>query len=220
MHKLSQISRAVPRLRAAAMPRTSGFHTSAWRASASAPGPVEKDLQQNVGNWKAPADIDPTVVRPTPDGKKHYSAKVKKIADEVSGLSLLELMDFTDLMQEKLGISDHEVLFGAGFAIKGMAAPGGAAAAAPAAAAEAAPAEAAAPKEEKTHFDIKLKAYDAKNKIKVIKEVRGVTSLGLKEAKDLVEGAPATLLEKVKKEDALKIVEKLKAECGAECELV
>ena len=69
-------------------------------------------------------------------------------------------------------------------------------------------------------FDIKLKSFDAKNKIKVIKEVRGVTNLGLKEAKDLVESAPCTLLTKVKKEDAAKIIEKLKVETGAELELV
>jgi large subunit ribosomal protein L7/L12 len=69
-------------------------------------------------------------------------------------------------------------------------------------------------------FDIKLKAFDAKNKIKVIKEVRGVTNLGLKEAKDLVESAPCLIMQKVKKEDAAKILEKLKAETGAELELV
>jgi len=64
----------------------------------------------------------------------------------------------------------------------------------------------------KTHCDIKLKSFDAKNKIKVIKEVRGVTSLGLKEAKDLVEAAPCIILAKVKVEEAAKIIEKLKAE--------
>lgn len=69
-------------------------------------------------------------------------------------------------------------------------------------------------------FDIKLKTFDQKNKIKVIKEVRGVTSLGLKEAKELVEGAPCTILQKVKKEEAAKIIEKLKAETGAEFELI
>ena len=62
----------------------------------------------------------------------------------------------------------------------------------------------------------KLKAFDAKNKIKVIKEVRGVTSLGLKEAKDLVEAAPCIILAKVKVEDAAKIIEKLKAETGGD----
>jgi large subunit ribosomal protein L7/L12 len=100
----------------------------------------------------------------------------------------------------------------------GVGAAAGGAVAAPAAAKAAAPA--AAPKEEKTHFDIKLKAFDQKNKIKVIKEVRAVTNLGLKEAKELVESVPATILQKVKKEDAAKIMEKLKAETGAELELV
>lgn len=100
-----------------------------------------------------------------------------------------------------------------------MAAAGGAGAPAAGGKPAAAPA-AAPPKEEKTHVDIKLKAFAAANKIKVIKEVRAVTNLGLKEAKELVEALPATVLTKVKKEDAVKIIEKLKAETGAELELV
>ena len=69
-------------------------------------------------------------------------------------------------------------------------------------------------------MDIKLLSFKAESKIKVIKEVRSITSLGLKEAKELVEGAPCVLMQKVKREDAVKMLEKLKAETGAECELI
>ena len=74
------------------------------------------------------------------------------------------------------------------------------------------------PKEEKTAFDVKLASFDAKSKIKVIKEVRAITGLGLKEAKELVEGAPSTVKKDVKKEEADELVEKLKA-VGAVVEL-
>ncbi|GMF26291.1 unnamed protein product [Phytophthora fragariaefolia] len=73
-------------------------------------------------------------------------------------------------------------------------------------------------KEEKTAFNVKLASFDAKSKIKVIKEVRAITGLGLKEAKELVEGAPSTLKKDVKKEEADELVEKLKA-VGAVVEL-
>jgi large subunit ribosomal protein L7/L12 len=73
--------------------------------------------------------------------------------------------------------------------------------------------------EEKTHFDIELSSFDKATKIKVIKEIRGIMGLGLKEAKDLVESAPQWITKDMKKEDAEEIVAKLKA-VGAECKLV
>ena len=92
-------------------------------------------------------------------------------------------------------------------------------------AAQAAPAETKAaekPKEEekkeKSHYDIELSKFDAAKKIALIKEVRGILGLGLKEAKEMVEGAPVWLKKEVAKEDADKLVEKLK-EFGAECRL-
>jgi len=72
---------------------------------------------------------------------------------------------------------------------------------------------------EKTSFDVRLVSFDAKAKIKVIKEVRSAAGLGLKEAKELVEGAPAVVLRELKKEDAAEIKAKLE-ELGAEIELV
>lgn len=73
-------------------------------------------------------------------------------------------------------------------------------------------------KKEKSHYDIELTKFDAAKKINLIKEVRGILNLGLKEAKELVEGAPVWLKKEVAKEDAEKLVEKLK-ELGAECRL-
>mmetsp|Transcript_30132 Transcript_30132/g.21872 ORF Transcript_30132/g.21872 Transcript_30132/m.21872 type:complete len:141 (+) Transcript_30132:410-832(+) len=80
-------------------------------------------------------------------------------------------------------------------------------------AAEAAPAE-EEKKVEKTHFDIELSKFDAATKIKLIKEVRGMFGLGLKEAKEMVEGAPVWLKKEVKKDEAEEIAEKLKAVGG------
>jgi large subunit ribosomal protein L7/L12 len=103
----------------------------------------------------------------------------------------------------------------------GMLGGGGGAAAAPSGAQAAAPAE-EKPKEEekkeKSHYDIELSKFDAAKKIALIKEVRGILNLGLKEAKEMVEGAPVWLKKEVAKEEAEKLVEKLK-EFGAECRL-
>lgn len=104
-------------------------------------------------------------------------------------------------LQTKFGIAESAFQVGMGGGAAGGAAP----------AAEEA-------KEEKTAFDVKLASFDAKSKIKVIKEVRAITGLGLKEAKDLVEGAPSTLKKDVKKEEADELIEKLKA-VGAVVEL-
>ena len=121
-------------------------------------------------------------------------ADLEKIADELSALTVLEAAELSKLLEEKWGVS--------------AAAPV-AAAAAPAAAAEAA--------EEKDEFDVILAAAGDK-KINVIKEVRTITGLGLKEAKDLVEGAPKPVKEGVKKDEAEAIKKKLE-EAGATVEL-
>ena len=120
----------------------------------------------------------------------------EEIISAIESMTILELADLVKAMEEKFGVS--------------AAAPVAAAGAAPAAAAEAA--------EEKTEFDVVLKDAGSE-KIKVIKIVREVVSgLGLKEAKELVEGAPKTLKEGVSKEDAEKIKAKL-AEVGAVVEI-
>jgi large subunit ribosomal protein L7/L12 len=121
-------------------------------------------------------------------------ADLQKIVDELSTLTVLEAADLAKMLEEKWGVS----------------------AAAPVAmmAAGAAPAAAV---EEKTEFNVVLTAVGAQ-KINVIKEVRAITSLGLKEAKDLVEGAPKTIKESVNKEEAEKIKKQLEA-AGATVEL-
>ena len=121
------------------------------------------------------------------------SEKIAAIVEEVKGLTVLELSELVHTLEEVFGVSA-------------------------AAAAVAGPAVAAAPaEEEKTEFDVILKSAGA-SKLGVIKVVRAVTGLGLKDAKDLVDNCPKTLKEGISKEDAEKIVADLK-EAGAEAEL-
>ena len=119
------------------------------------------------------------------------AANIEKIVDDLSALTVMEAAELSKALEEKWGVT--------------------AAAAAPAAAA---PAEAA---EEKTDFDVVLTAAGG-NKIAVIKEVRAITGLGLKEAKDLVEGAPKPVKEGAKKDESEEIKAKLEA-AGATVEL-
>jgi large subunit ribosomal protein L7/L12 len=125
-------------------------------------------------------------------------ADINAIADQIQGLTLLEASQLVKLLEEKLGVS------AAAAAPVAVAGGGGAAAAAPAA-------------EEKTEFTVVLTAAGA-NKINVIKAVREVTSLGLKEAKDLVDGAPKPVKEGVSKEEAETIKKKF-VEAGATVEV-
>jgi len=124
-------------------------------------------------------------------------ADLEKLAEELSALTVLEAADLSKLLEEKWGVS--------------AAAPVAVAGAAPAAGGDGAAAE------EKADFDVILTAFGDK-KINVIKEVRGVTGLGLKEAKDLVEGAPKPVKEGVNKDEAEEIKKKLE-EAGATVEL-
>ena len=121
-------------------------------------------------------------------------ADLQKIVDDLSGLTVLEAAELAKLLEEKWGVSAAAAVAVAG----------------PAAAA-------AAPAEEKTEFTVMLVAAGEK-KIEVIKEVRAITGLGLKEAKDLVEGAPKTIKESLSKEDAEKLKKTLEDQ-GATVEL-
>src|ERR1700722_9658922 len=122
-------------------------------------------------------------------------SKIEKLVDELSGLTVLEAADLAKLLEEKWGVS----------------------AAAPMAMAASPAAAAAAPAVEKTEFTvILLEAGD--KKINVIKEVRAITGLGLKEAKDLVEGAPKEVKADVNKDEAAKIKKQLE-DAGAKVEL-
>ena len=122
-------------------------------------------------------------------------ADLSKLVDELSNLTVLEAAELAKLLEEKWGVS-------AAAAVAVAAAPGGAA---------------AAPVEEKTEFTVVLASAGDK-KIEVIKEVRALTGLGLKEAKDLVEGAPKPVKESVSKDEAEKIKATLE-KAGAKVEL-
>jgi large subunit ribosomal protein L7/L12 len=123
-------------------------------------------------------------------------ANLQKIVDDLSGLTVLEAAELAKMLEEKWGVS-------AAAAVAVAAGPAGGAA--------------AAPVEEKTEFTVVLAATGEK-KIEVIKEVRALTGLGLKEAKDLVEGAPKNVKEGVSKEEADKIKTTLE-KVGAKVEL-
>jgi len=125
-------------------------------------------------------------------------ADINAIAEQIQGLTLLEASQLVKLLEEKLGVS------AAAAAVAAAPAGGGGGAA-------------AAPAEEKTEFTVVLTAAGA-NKINVIKAVREVTSLGLKEAKDLVDGAPKPIKEGVNKEEAETIKKKF-TEAGATVEV-
>jgi large subunit ribosomal protein L7/L12 len=125
-------------------------------------------------------------------------ADLKKLAEEIVGLTLLEAQELKTILKDEYGI---EPAAGGAVMMAGPAAGG----------------EAAAAEEEKTEFDVILKAAGDK-KINVIKEVRAITGLGLKEAKDLVEGAPKTVKEAVSKAEAEELAKKLEA-AGAKVEL-
>ena len=122
-------------------------------------------------------------------------AELAKLVDDLSGLTVLEAAELTKLLEAKWGVS----------------------AAAPVAVAAAGPAAAAAPVAEQTEFNVILAAIGDK-KINVIKEVRAITGLGLKEAKDLVEGAPKLVKEGVNKDEAAKLRKQLE-DAGATVEL-
>ena len=124
-------------------------------------------------------------------------ADLAKIVEDLSSLTVLEAAELSKMLEEKWGVS--------------AAAPVAVAAAAGGAAADAGPAE------EQTEFDVILEEAGAQ-KINVIKEVRGITGLGLKEAKDLVEGAPKAVKEAISKGEAEEIVKKL-TEAGAKASM-
>lgn len=123
------------------------------------------------------------------------TANLERLVDDLSQLTVIEAAELSKMLEDKWGVS----------------------AAAPVAVAAAGPAEAGAEEEEKTEFDVVLTAFGDK-KINVIKEVRAITGLGLKEAKDLVEAVPRPIKEGAAKEEAEQIRERLEG-AGATVEL-
>jgi large subunit ribosomal protein L7/L12 len=127
------------------------------------------------------------------EATKTYDEKITKLGDDIAGLTLKEAVDLADYMKDTYGIEPA-----AGGAVM-MAGPGGG--------------DGGGGEEEQTEFDVSLESAGG-TKIQVIKAVREVTGLGLKEAKELVDGAPKPVKEKISKEDADALKIKLE-ECGA-----
>jgi len=124
------------------------------------------------------------------------AASKEQILESISNMTIMEVVDLVKMMEEKFGVT----------------------AAAPVAVAAAAAGAAAPAAEEQTEFTVTMKAYPAEKKVTVIKVIREITGLGLKEAKDLVEGAPSLVKESVSKADAEKIKKQLE-DVGATVEV-
>jgi large subunit ribosomal protein L7/L12 len=131
----------------------------------------------------------------TAEATKEFSAPTKELGDKIVALTLKQAKELSDYLEEV-----HGIKAAAGGAVMMAAGPAGGGA--------------AAPVEAKTEFDVVLEGFDAAKKIGVIKVIRSLTSLGLKEAKDLVEGAPSKVKEGISKEDAEKAKKELEEAGG------
>ncbi|PKA56955.1 50S ribosomal protein L12, chloroplastic [Apostasia shenzhenica] len=192
----------------------SGHHVLRWRASYPVATlrhyclPAMKDdtgqeEHEMFDQRKLPADYDPANFDPT-EHRSPPSERVWRLVDEVSGLTLAEVAELSAIIMRKTAINEPPVI---GVMKSGATFPG----AATSGAASGVAAAMEEKKPEKTVFELKLESFDAASKIKVIKEVRSFTDLGLKEAKELVEKAPTVIKGGVPKEEAEQIIEKLKA---------
>ncbi|XP_028769985.1 uncharacterized protein LOC114729746 [Neltuma alba] len=161
----------------------------------------EEDVEEvEIDQRRLPADFDPATFDPT-EHRSPPSERVFKLVDEMASLTLAEAAELGPILMRKMGLKEMPTV---GYMKPGAANLAGMAAKAPAAAKE-------EKKPEKTVFELKLESYEAASKIKIIKEVRGFTDLGLKEAKDLVEKTPSIIKKGVSKEEGEEIIEKLKA---------
>lgn len=153
-----------------------------------------------------PAAVSPTDSIGIPPGggaAMAASPRVQALLDDLVSLNMLEVKELTDGLKDRLGIDDSMAMPMNPAMFAGMVPGGGA------------PTEEAEPVVEKTAFDLKLEKFDPAKKIAVIKEIRTITGLGLKEAKAMVEEAPKVFKSEVAKDEAEQIRDKLK-EIGAE----
>ncbi|KAK4358492.1 hypothetical protein RND71_020721 [Anisodus tanguticus] len=158
--------------------------------------PASKEVE--VDQRKLPADYDPATFDPT-EHRSPPSERVWGLVDEVSGLTLAEVAELSSIIMKRMGMTERPMVGvmkagAAGLSMKGP---------------DAASKEEKKP--EKTVFELKLDSYESGQKIKIIKEVRSFTDLGLKEAKDLVEKTPAVFKKGISKEEGEQIIEKMKA---------
>ena len=173
---------------------------SGFTRSFGQPARVEEEEEEEIDQRRLPTDYDPATFDPT-EHRSPPSERVFRLVDEVSGLTLAEAAELGGIMMRKMGMKEPPTV--------GVLKPGAAGLAGMAVKSSAAAKEEKKP--EKTVFEIKLESYEASAKIKIIKEVRGFTDLGLKEAKDLVEKTPSVLKRGLSKEEGEQIIEKLKA---------
>ncbi|OVA12100.1 Ribosomal protein L7/L12 [Macleaya cordata] len=168
----------------------------------SLPAKVDEEEElEMIDQKKLPADYDPSNFDPT-EHRSPPSDRVFRLVDEVSSLTLVEIAELSSILMKKLGMKEAPVV--------GVMKPGAAGLAGINMKASTASAK-EEKKPEKTVFELKLEAFEAASKIKIIKEVRSFTDLGLKEAKDLVEKTPSVIKTGVSKEEAEQIIEKMKA---------
>lgn len=161
--------------------------------------PEEEELEM-IDQRKLPADYDHSNFDPT-EHRSPPTDRVFRLVDEISGLTLVEVSELSSILMKKLGMKEPPII--------GVMKPGANVAGMARAKGQGAAKEEKKP--EKTVFELRLEGYDAASKIKIIKEVRSFTDLGLKEAKDLVEKTPAVIKSGVSKEEGEQIIEKLKA---------
>lgn len=215
-HILSNTFQALPRVRSLFL---SPFPTS--NSSSSTTATTTTAATTTTTN----TTMDNTIMKSRTGTRAHYHAtpqlltassspKVEKVFQKILQLDLFEVHMLTELVNEKMGMKPLTDAQRAAMAAGGIGR--GAGGGSKGSGAEAA--EAAAEEEKKTVFDLKLTGFDAKAKIKVIKEIRAITGLGLKEAKDLVEGVPKTVKKDIKMEEAENIKAILEA-VGATVEI-
>ena len=161
----------------------------------------EEDVEEvEINQRSLPADFDPATFDPN-DHRGPPSERVFRLIDEIASLTVAEAGELGLILMKKMGVKEMPNV---GFMKAGAGNLAGMAAKAPTAAKE-------EQKPEKTVFELKLESYEVASKIKIIKEVRGFTDLGLKEAKDLVEKTPSVIKKGISKEEGEQIIEKLKA---------
>ncbi|PON67403.1 Ribosomal protein [Parasponia andersonii] len=159
----------------------------------------EEEEEVEIDQRRLPTDYDPAKFDPS-EHRSPPTDRVFRLVDEISGLTLAEVAELGTILMRRRGMTEPPSV--------GVMKPGAGgipvAIKSPAAAKE-------EKKPEKTVFEIRLESYEAASKIKLIKEVRSFTDLGLKEAKDLVEKTPSVLKKGLSKEEGEQIIEKLKA---------
>ncbi|CAF2061829.1 BnaC06g24830D [Brassica napus] len=164
-------------------------------------GKQDEEEEEEIDQRKLPTDYDAATFDPT-EHRSPPTDRVFRLVDEISSLTLSEISELGAIILKKRGITETPtvaVMKPGAVAAGGIAQGGGGGGASEEA------------KVEKTVFEIKLEGFEASGKIKIIKEVRSFTDLGLKEAKELVEKTPSVLKAGVSKEEGEKIVDKLKA---------